>query len=274
MRMKINSIKLYNRYIIFLALIISVNYIISLVLFLFYYMISDTLNFRIGYVPLLIGLVLTTIFVSDLLIYVYSFRSFIFKKDLGKREIRSLATDLVSASIPILIILSPYFISGIGGVVSEDSFYQATQFTMFTWGLLTWIYSLVIHPIYSPLMALSIIYCLNRSKRSFKCVYKFFTETGSIYIAFILIDIILTGVAVWILILPTTIFLINILPPLNTPLISVPQPSQTSPWSFAWANLINQISPRYYKLITDPIQYLLYTYILSRLSRDELRELG
>ena len=265
----ISSFKKHYVFFISILIIFSIifNYVVAEVLFVFYQRFTDIIGYRVGYFPLSIGVVSLVVFLLDLFLFVYIFTVIILRRSLSYLLSKAFLKNFFATSILIIILLTPYYIAGVGGILAEKTFYEFAVITLYIWSIIIAVYGLIIHPIYSPYAGLATSYCSSNRDRSLKCVFRFMLKNYSL-----IPNIIATSIITWLITLMTALILIYLVPILNTPLISIPKPPPLG-WSERWFNTITHLMPRYFKLITDPLQYIMYAYIFLLISRRKLERL-
>jgi hypothetical protein len=250
------------RFLLFLFIIVlGIDFLISLVDVAFTHLIINILSFKIGLLPILIGLSSLIILSGDLFLYSYVFRTIIFKRSFERSLVKPLIKSLFTASMPIIILVAPDLLIGLGGVLAEDLFIYPIAYVMYIWNFILGLYILIIHPFYAPFSALAIAMCVDEPSSSLSCVYKMMRENVDL-----IFDIIVTSIAVLIITLGLSTAIIMTAPLLNNTLIPIAYPPPQAVWSSKWTEALDRMMPRYYHLIIGPFQYILYAYIFNKIS--------
>jgi len=261
-----------NSFFIFSLLILFVisfvlYYVVSLVYMIFVSKISSLFEYRIGYILLLIGLSSLTLLLGDLFLFIYVFRVFVFKKYFQKSLLKIFLKSFFSSSLPIILILVPYIVVGLGGVFNEELFYHPAAIIIYVYSVSLGFYGLFVHPIYAPYAALAVNRSLEASDDSFIATYRYMRRDINL-----LPNILATSIVVWIITTLLTAALIYLIPFLSNTLIPVPRIPQDLLWSWRgrWYEALNNMMPKYYNLIAGPLQYLFYAYIFRKISMRKL----
>ena len=228
--------------------------------------ITNVFTYRVGYVALLVGTLPPILMVTDLLLYSYVFRAVTLGRPLTLPGAARLLKHLAVASAPVLLLVAPELVVGVGGVVAEEVFYGAVALVATVWSAILALYAFFVHPVYAPYAGLTIATCVDWGGRT--CVFSSMRR----YLR-LLPGVIFTSIAVLVLTSLAARVLLSVAPPLGSTLLPVPDTTPLQPWSYGWFEALRSTMPRYYNLILGPAHYLLYAYILERVSRRKLQEL-
>jgi len=109
----IKSFYLLNLFILF-VLSSVMNLILAIIYMFFISKITNILEYRIGYIVLLIGLSSLMLLLGDLFLYAFALRVFVFRRRFDRGMIISFLRGFLAASLPLIIFLTPYIIIGLG----------------------------------------------------------------------------------------------------------------------------------------------------------------
>jgi hypothetical protein len=260
-------VKLNQYFLTFLivaVIILAINYGVALSMHIIIARISDVGIYRVGYVALLVGIpTLITVF-GEAFIYTLIFRSIILRRGLGNA--RLILKHVSMALIPILILICPYFVTGVGGVVAEGMFYEATVAIVTVWSAVLALFTFFVYPVYIPYTSFAVAACLD--SKELTCTYRSMRRFKQL-----VLNVIATAIVTFIILSLIARILKTVAPELDTPLLPIPEASPYQPWKYRWVQLLGATQQRYLNLVLDPINYILFVYIFKWLSRKRLKQL-
>jgi hypothetical protein len=246
-----------------------INYFVAFNDLFFALRITDISTYRVGYIALFTGISSLVILLGDVFLFTLAFRWFVLNSHVDRSKIGVFATSFTSAVIPIFLLLAPNIIIGVGGVLAEDLFYQCVAFIVFVWNAIVASYALFIHPIYSPFASLFISICIESREPCFKCVYRIMNRNLRL-----IKSILASTIVLWILSNLLAPLMVSIVPYLGNTILTLPEAMQYAVWGKKVFSTFNRLMPRYYNLILQPIQYLIYVYIFKKVSKNQLLKLA
>jgi hypothetical protein len=260
-------VKLNQYFLTFLivaVIILAINYGVALSMHIIVARISDVGSYRVGYVALLVGIpTLITVF-GEALIYTFIFRSIILGRGLG--NVRLILKHVSMALIPIFVLICPYFVTGVGGVIAEGMFYEATVAIVAVWSAVLALFTFFVYPVYIPYTSFAVATCLD--SKELTCTYRSMHRFKRL-----VLNVIATAIVTFIILSLIARILKTVVPGLATPLLPIPEASPYQPWKYRWVQLLEATQQRYLNLVLDPINYILFAYIFKWLSRKKLKQL-
>jgi hypothetical protein len=251
-------------FLIVAVIILAINYGAALSMHIIIARISDVGSYRVGYVALLVGIPTLIIVFGEAFIYAFIFRSIILGRGLG--NVRLMLEHVSMALIPILILICPYIVTGVGGVIAENMFYEATVAIVTVWSAVLALFIFFVYPVYIPYTSFAVAVCLD-SKR-LTCTYRSMHRFKQL-----MLNVIATAIVTFIILSLIARILKTVAPELDAPLLPIPQTSPYQPWKSMWVQLLGATQLRYLNLVLDPLNYILFAYIFKWLSRRKLKQL-
>jgi hypothetical protein len=260
-------VKLNQYFLTFLIvaiIILAINYGVALSMHIIIARISDVGIYRVGYIALLVGIPTLIIVFGEAFIYTFIFRSIILGRGLGNA--RLILKHMSMALIPILVLICPYFVTGVGGVVAEDMFYEATVAIVTVWSAVLALFTFLVYPVYIQYTSFAVAACLD--SKELTCTYRSMHRFKQL-----VLNVIATAIVTFIILSLIARILKTVAPELDTLLLLIPQTSPYQPWKSTWVQLLGATQLRYLNLVLDPINYILFAYIFKWLSRKKLKQL-
>jgi len=247
-----------------LVFLVSSSLIIDCLIALIEYSIINMLlsaNYTWGYILLTIGFSSLLGFLGEFFIFAYSL-SYLMMKTYSKRFMyRAFFVGLLSASIPFLVIVAPDIIIGIATVLSPHEYYVASVYVFYVWNIALVLFALFSALFYSQYAGFNISVCMLNKEKSMTCVYRSMRRNLSVgtVARFIITAIIALAISSIISRVLTSLF-----PILRQPIVSGINLKRMGALGERWYELYYNITPKFYKVINDPLYYALYIILFAK----------
>ena len=247
-----------------LVFLLSSSLIIDCLIALIEYSIINTLlsaNYAWGYILLIVGFVSLLGFLGEFFIFAYSLGYLMMKTYSKQFMYRAFFVGLLSASIPFLVITVPDIIIGIATVLSPHEYYVASVYVFYVWNIALVLFALFSALFYSQYAGFNISVCMLKREKSMTCVYR--SMRRNLTVGNVARFVITAILALFISTITTGILSI-LFPALNSPILPAKDLLKLGGLGERWYEIYYRITPRFYKLISDPLYYALYIILFTR----------